>query len=363
MAIFPKNPNEVNYVGGKKHWLDVLKNRAEPGVILFRQPEEDFNNNSQLIVMPDEEAVFIKDGNIEQIFDSGKYKLDTENYPFLTRLRTAFSGGISSYNCVVYFVRKEPTLELTWGINEPIKVRDKVHDVAGTFTGYGAYKVAVENASVFMKRFMGQISRSLDPQQLLDDAFTSEFRSEIRSCVRDAVSRMEGELINLEDNLRDVTAAASEYIGNALQAFGVKLVRFSIEALVLDDDFFKQLQGIDFDAKAQIKAAQAKQKEIETLGGNWGAVQQVDIMKTMAANEGGGGIATTGAGLGMGIAAGGALGGMAGQVFQPLMTQQAVAPVADDPVATLKKLKDMLDMGLIEQAEFDAKKSEIMSRM
>ena len=35
----------------------------------------------------------------------------------------------------------------------------------------------------------------------------------------------------------------------------------------------------------------------------------------------------------------------------------------DDSVATLKKLKDMLDLGLIEKAEFDAKKAEIMSKM
>jgi membrane protease subunit (stomatin/prohibitin family) len=36
---------------------------------------------------------------------------------------------------------------------------------------------------------------------------------------------------------------------------------------------------------------------------------------------------------------------------------------AEDPVAKLKKLKEMLDLGLIEQPEFDAKKAEIMSRM
>jgi hypothetical protein len=35
----------------------------------------------------------------------------------------------------------------------------------------------------------------------------------------------------------------------------------------------------------------------------------------------------------------------------------------DDPVASLRRLKEMLDLGLIEQAEFDAKKAEIMSRM
>jgi hypothetical protein len=35
----------------------------------------------------------------------------------------------------------------------------------------------------------------------------------------------------------------------------------------------------------------------------------------------------------------------------------------DDPLATLTKLKEMLDRGLIEQMEYDAKKTEIMNRM
>ena len=30
MALFGKNPNEVAYTGGKKHWADVIKNTG-PG--------------------------------------------------------------------------------------------------------------------------------------------------------------------------------------------------------------------------------------------------------------------------------------------------------------------------------------------
>jgi hypothetical protein len=44
-------------------------------------------------------------------------------------------------------------------------------------------------------------------------------------------------------------------------------------------------------------------------------------------------------------------------------THPQTAGDVNDPVATLKKLKDMLDLGLIEQAEFDSKKAEIMGRM
>jgi len=39
------------------------------------------------------------------------------------------------------------------------------------------------------------------------------------------------------------------------------------------------------------------------------------------------------------------------------------APAADDPMAILGKLKSMLDAGLIQPQEFEAKKAEVLSRM
>jgi membrane protease subunit (stomatin/prohibitin family) len=51
--------------------------------------------------------------------------------------------------------------------------------------------------------------------------------------------------------------------------------------------------------------------------------------------------------------------------FATKSAESASAPSTsdDDPVAKLKKLKEMLDLGLIEQSEYDAKKTEIMSKM
>ena len=108
----------------------------------------------------------------------------------------------------------------------------------------------------------------------------------------------------------------------------------------------------------------------------------------LANNPGAGGVAAAGAGMGMGIGAAGAFGSIAQQVFAPAQngfapqqptnpTQNApsgrftqknsasVTPAvnAEDPMETLGKLKKLLDAGLIEQAEYDAKKTEILSRM
>lgn len=48
---------------------------------------------------------------------------------------------------------------------------------------------------------------------------------------------------------------------------------------------------------------------------------------------------------------------------QPTQAATSKPVFADDPVATLAKLKRMLDQSLITEAEYQAKKSEVLSRM
>lgn len=47
----------------------------------------------------------------------------------------------------------------------------------------------------------------------------------------------------------------------------------------------------------------------------------------------------------------------------PIQQSQAQSPPADDPMEVLGKLKRMLDAGLIDQSEFDAKKADILFKM
>lgn len=55
--------------------------------------------------------------------------------------------------------------------------------------------------------------------------------------------------------------------------------------------------------------------------------------------------------------------GVPSPIPAPTPAANIVAPIQEDPVQTLKKLKDMLAADLITQQEYDAKKTEILSRM
>lgn len=62
--------------------------------------------------------------------------------------------------------------------------------------------------------------------------------------------------------------------------------------------------------------------------------------------------------MGLGMATG-MLGGI-GSLQQPVAPAAPAAPAADDPIAKLKKAKEMLDLGLITQADYDAVKAKAL---
>ena len=182
MGLFRKNPNEEAYIGGKKHWTDVIKNSASGELLIWRQPEEDFNTNSTLVVMPGEKAVFVKDGVVEQVFEKGTYKLSTENYPFISRLRNALSGGISTFHCVVYFVRDAESREILWGTDSPISVRDKVFNIVTDVRVRGAYKLKIENPALFLEKQVGN-NVFFQEQEEINLYFENILRGKIKSAV------------------------------------------------------------------------------------------------------------------------------------------------------------------------------------
>ncbi len=376
MSIF-KNPNESVYVGGRKHWTDVIKNSGDGNLLIWRQPEEDFNTNSTLIVMPGEEAVFIKGGNIEQTFSSGTYKLDTNNYPFISRLRNTFSGGVSTFNCVVYFIRKAVSMEIYWGTDSPIQVRDPIFQIACDVQARGSYKVVIEDAAKFLTLMIGNNVFSTTPDELTN-FFRSQFLMHIKTNLAKVIKNSGEELIGINAQQEVIANELSKIIYGIFDEYGIRLQTFSIESIDV----------VDNENRQKLEDAISSKEVMGILGDNWERQKQFELMRDAANNPGG--LAGAGAGVGIGMGMGGAFGAMTGGMFnnqggfsqgtsvenpldrinhtsepQASETQpstKVTAPVSD-PVKALSDLKQLLDLGFIDQAEFNRKKTEILSRM
>lgn len=371
MSLFKKNPNERAYAGGQKHFTDVIKNTGQGNLLIWRQKEEDFNTNSTLIVMPGEEAIFVNGGQIEQVFSNGTYKLSTNNYPFISRLRNSISGGISTFNCVVYFVRTATSMEIYWGTNSPIQVRDPIFNIMCDVRARGSYKINIGDSAKFLTKLIGN-NISFKTQAELTTFFRSEFMMHIKSKLAEAIKTSGEELIGINSRQAEIAAAVTKIIASIFDDYGINLQTFSIESIDV----------VDNENRQKLEDAISSKGVFGILGDNWDKQKQFELMKDVANNTSSGGLAGMGAGLGFGFGMGGAFSGMVGNTFNngggfangqsetdPLnrintaSQEQASSTSLPDPIKSMETLKNMLDNGFITKEQYEDKVSEILSKM
>lgn len=309
MGLFSKkNPNEVNYVGSKKHFSDIIKNSGPGELLIWLNGEEDFNNNSTLIVSESEEALFYKDGIIEQVFEAGKYNLTTNNYPFLSRVRNAMTGGISAFNCKVYFVRKAHSMEILWGTDSPIQVRDPIQMIATSIQARGSMKIQIKDSKKFLIKLLGN-NVPFMTQYELTDYFRSEFMQYIKSNIARYIKESNDEILGICAEQDKLANSLIPILEEPLDDYGIKLVSFTIAAIdIPENDPNRQKLEDSYAAKRQ-----------DTIWGqDTNKLFARQLLTDIANNPGAGGMATMGAGMGMGMGVAPIIGSMAQQAFTPV---------------------------------------------
>ena len=381
MAVFKRNSNEAAFAGGEKHFVDVIKNRSDNDTLIFKNPEEDFNNGTTLVVGPGEKAIFVYQGTIEQIFDPGSYTLTSANYPFISRLRNSLSGGVSSFHSLVYFVRTATSREIKWGTQTPIKVYDKA--LGDQFQGIGvetevrargAYRIKVDDCGIFLTQLIGN-NYDLTDQESITDYFRNQFLGHIVSILTTELTKWEGPLISVPANAVTYAKTIEDEIAPIAAEYGMKVLNFSISAIdIVDNEARQEAQelisknreqfyGRMAQGQGEAAYAQGQQSAYETYGTNYQQAQVLNAMNGAASNPGSDGGALLGAGMGLTMGAG------MGQVIPNMVNQtmgQAQAapqPASVDPVERLSRLKEMLSKELISQEEYEAKKADILKEM
>lgn len=386
MGLFSRNTKEQNFAGGSKNIMESLQNDFQgDGILVKRDTREDFNTGSKVTVNKGEEAVFVRNGEIVGVLAAGTHELTTENYPFLSRLRNMLTGGVSSFPCRVYYVRTAHT-KIEWGTPNGIQFQDNYYGCPTKVRGYGGYYITFRDIPTFIDKLMG--NEYMYTTEQLFEAFNGVINSK-------AFKKLSKELSNqsynlppeevLGNNQDDLLQLLHPQIQEILDEYGLELVRFYIESMEVDKDENRaaailQISSARSGARALRESAFGKLSEREILGDQYNRIKGMDLLQTLAENPGAGGVASAGAGIGMGMAAGNAFTTLSNSVFSEA-TGNRTAPnrpsfgagnrfgddASDnsqpDPMESLKKMKQLLDAGLISQERYDAKVNEILSRM
>lgn len=383
MGLFHKNEKEVNFAGGSKNVMESIQRERDTNTLIYFDPREDFNTNSVITVAPNEQAIFIKNGEIFGVLPAGRHEVKTENYPVLSRIRNMLTGGISTFTCQVYHVNTSEQ-NVKWGTPSAIEIQD-------FFLGRGVIGVPtfIHSAAEFRVRFNIQEDVNAAVQtfmRLMGDksTFTTNdlsmlFQAQISQEVSDVVGRTL-EAISMHRSINAISSQVKSFskelkpeFDQLFNEYGLELVNFSFLNLSVDNKTEERKKYIDRLTAAANVADQ-----------NYNQAVQQELLKDVAVNPGAGGIASAGAGLGMGMAAGNAFAQMASSAFatpqqQPQQQQpggfggsnrfgapgqqQASPAPANDPMEALRQVKQLFDAGYITAEQYNAKVAEVMSRI
>jgi membrane protease subunit (stomatin/prohibitin family) len=214
----------------------------------------------------------------------------------------------------------------------------------------GSYTLKIVDPILFVKNFVP--ASYLQPGQVfdftdMDNAAASQLFNEVVGSLAPAFSAYSNDpskgnrITKLQQDSIGFAKSLSDAVENAYQwksDRGLVIVKTAIVSIEYDANTRELLKTV--------------QRADALSGARGNSNLQASVAAGMqAAGENGGAAGMMGIGMASGM-----MGGMAG-LQQPVAP---AAPAADDPVAKLKKAKEMLDMGLITQADYDALKAKAL---
>ncbi|WP_067733468.1 SPFH domain-containing protein [Novosphingobium naphthalenivorans] len=322
----------------KKQFVDVIEWLEQPGELAWRVPFEDreIQNGAQLTVREGQVAVFLNEGCVADIFEAGLHRLDTANLPVLTNLLNWDKGFKSPFKSDVLFLSRKEQLAFKWGTAQPVTVRDSEFG-ALRIRAFGSYSFRVASVEPFVERVVGT----------LEEVTTASLEPQLRAAIQTALASALGggavPFLDLAANQQALSERIRVEVDKVFAQWGLECSSLFVESVSLPEE---------------VQAHLDKGSSMRVLGdlAQYTRFQTAEAIEQAAGAEGG----VTG--IGAGIAAASTLGGAmsAGLGAVPSVS----APAAEeDPIQTIEKLHKLVTLGALSQEEFDAKKTELLSRI
>ena len=323
------------------HILSSLRNDRGGQLLIYKLEEVDFNNGSVLTVSPSEEAIFVKNGSVVQVFPNGRYELATENYPFLGYLRYMLSGGISTFHCSIYFVSLQQSSELLWGTS--MMMRDPIQKILTKVFIRGGYRIRTENGTKLLLSLLGMGVRNVAFEDIRQ-YFGTQFNQNIISILSDVLTHNNEEILTACTKLGQLSQQVFPQLATIVSEFGLKLENFSISGMeIAEDDPNRFL----------LEQTYAKMREKELMDKDYGVIKNMDIQTNASKNEGFGNLA-------------GATMFINSEMKKKENSEQSPKPTTQNSencgIEKLKELKAMQESGLITEEEYISYKNTILQQ-
>ncbi|MEI6084443.1 MAG: SPFH domain-containing protein [Verrucomicrobiota bacterium] len=294
--------------------IDVVHFQGNDQEFVWKFPSENLRLGTQLVVKPAQVAIFVYRGQIADEVPSGTITLHTGNIPLLTKLVSLPFGGESPFQAEVWFVNLISKLDNKWGTIRPVQLEDPKYGIVVPVRAFGQFGFRVAKPRQFLEGITGTA------KVFTADQIVEYFKGVVLQTVNVNLGRA---LVQEKISVLEAAVHLDALAKHCAEAIQVEFARFGLE---LVNFFFHSVNVPEEDPSYQrLKVIKEKAAELNVLGRDiYQYDRSMEVLKTAAANEGGGGSGLMQAGIGLAVGAG--IGQQMAQQAGHLVTQLPPTP-------------------------------------
>jgi membrane protease subunit (stomatin/prohibitin family) len=317
-------------------FIEIIEAAApDPNLLMwkFEDADAEIKNGAKLTVRESQHAMLLNEGQLADVFPPGLHTLKTENVPLLSRLKDWKYGFESPFKADVYFFNTLQFINNKWGTPAPILLRDTEFGQVRV-KAFGSFDLRIADVAVFFKQYAGTY------KQLTIFELQNQLRDFIAPKFGEVLAQQNISIKDVAGNITELSKKIEPHLKPYFLQLGVELTQFIVTSVTLPEEVTAHYDKItnmnmvaDMDKFTQFNTANAI--------GEKGTALNDAAQNAMA----------------MGV--------MMNQMQQnnQQQNQQQLPIGTDDITVKLQKLKGLFDGGLIDEAEYKAKKNDLLSKL
>ncbi|MDM1299031.1 SPFH domain-containing protein [Empedobacter falsenii] len=309
----------------------------DPNLLMLKFPDQDkeIKNGAKLIVRESQAALFLNQGVFADDFSAGTFSLATENIPILSKLKGWKYGFQSPFKADVYYFSTKDFVNLKWGTPAPILLRDPQFGPI-RIKAFGSYNIKISDVRKFFSKYAGTFPI------LTVFELEHQLRDFIAPIFAEVLAQANISALDIAGNLSALNQKIQPLIAPHFEQFGIDVTQFTISSATLPKEVNDNIDKIS--SMNMIDDMNKFQQFNTSLAiGKDGNPMQQSLQDAAA--------------LGL------MMQGIAQQNIQQNTPQQSTQNQEESVVYKLKKLKEIYDLGLIEDTEYQTKKTELLDKL
>ena len=253
----------------------VISYEGDNSTFVYRHPMTDFISGSELIVHESQTAIFFRNGQALDQFESGRYTLDTGIMPKLNQFYRLPEDS-KSFHAEVYFINMTTQMGIKWGTPSKAGLFDPATGLHVELGASGTFNLKVIHPRKLLIKLVGTTG-TLSRSELFQAAERSGdgnvdagyFRTMVATKVKSNLAKIIKEnafsVLELDEHLDEISAALRAAINGELADYGLELPEFYVANIVTPDDDpnFRRMKQQHADLYLRTREEQIKKAEAE----------------------------------------------------------------------------------------------------